>query len=250
MSSLFFSGAFCGGGWCCISSLGWDACHLCLLGPDELPFEHRVGNHTAHQFATADCVVVSRDHVVDEIRVAVRIDNRHEGKLQLVCFGHRGRFELRVENEHRVGCLGEAANAAQVALELGEFALDHEGFLLRHCLKFARVAHALVFLHLVDALLNCLEVGEHATEPTLVDIGHAGSLGVFANRVLGLALGTNEQNRATVCGEIAHIGVCVLDALEGLLQIDDVDAVAFAVNEPLHLWVPAAGLMPEVHARV
>ena len=37
-----------------------------------------------------------------------------------------------------------------------------------------------------------------------------------------------------------------LDALQGLLQVDDVDAVAIAVDEALHLRVPAAGLVAEV----
>ena len=34
--------------------------------------------------------------------------------------------------------------------------------------------------------------------------------------------------------------------LERLLEVDDVDAVALAVDEPLHLRVPAAGLVTEV----
>src|SRR5439155_16602060 len=39
-----------------------------------------------------------------------------------------------------------------------------------------------------------------------------------------------------------------LEALEGLLEIDDVDAAALAEDEPLHLRVPAARLVAEVHS--
>ena len=35
--------------------------------------------------------------------------------------------------------------------------------------------------------------------------------------------------------------------VERLVQIDDVDAVALAVEEALHLRVPAPGLVAEVH---
>jgi hypothetical protein len=45
-------------------------------------------------------------------------------------------------------------------------------------------------------------------------------------------------------------GVGGLDALQRLLEVDDVDAVALTEDEPLHLRVPAAGLVPEVDTGV
>ena len=45
---------------------------------------------------------------------------------------------------------------------------------------------------------------------------------------------------------LAHEPVRGVDAVERLLQIDDVDAVALAEDEPLHLRVPAPGLVTEV----
>ena len=50
--------------------------------------------------------------------------------------------------------------------------------------------------------------------------------------------------------EVADEAVGLLDQPEGLLQVDDVDAVALAEDEPLHLRVPATGLVPEVHPRL
>ena len=108
--------------------------------------------------------------------------------------------------------------------------------------------HALVLLHLVDALGDRLEVGEHAAEPALVDVGHPDLLGVAADRVLRLLLGADEHDRAAVGDQVADEDVRRLDALERLLEVDDVDAVALAEDEALHLRVPAPGLVPEVHA--
>ena len=42
--------------------------------------------------------------------------------------------------------------------------------------------------------------------------------------------------------------VGALDVLNGLLEVNDVDAVALGENEALHLGVPATGLVPEVDA--
>ncbi len=41
----------------------------------------------------------------------------------------------------------------------------------------------------------------------------------------------------------------LLEHLQGLLQVDDVNAVALAEDVLLHLGVPALGLMPEVNSR-
>ena len=46
----------------------------------------------------------------------------------------------------------------------------------------------------------------------------------------------------------AHEVVGLLQLLDGLLQVDDIDAVALRVDVGSHLGVPAAGLMTEVDA--
>ena len=108
--------------------------------------------------------------------------------------------------------------------------------------------HALVFEHLVDPLGDRVEVGEHATEPALVDVGHAALLGEAAHRVLGLLLGADEHQHATAGDEVTNESVGLVDASQRLLEIDDVDAVALAEDEAAHLRVPTAGLVTEVHA--
>src|SRR5690606_6077772 len=64
-----------------------------------------------------------------------------------------------------------------------------------------------------------------------------------------LLLRADEQDLATVGDEVADEAVGDLDPAERLLEVDDVDAVALAEDEALHLRVPATGLVPEVDAR-
>jgi hypothetical protein len=217
-------------------------------GVDEAALFDGVGDDAAHQRAGTDRVVVARDDVLDEIGVAVRVDHRDDRDAELVRLGDADVLLLRVEHEDGVGALGEVPHATEVALQLLELAAEDERFLLRHDVELARHLHALVFLHLVDALGDRLEVGEHAAQPTLVDVRHAALLGEALDRVLGLLLGADEEDRATLGHEVADERVRRLDAGQGLVQIDDVDAVAVTEDEPLHLGVPATGLVSEVHA--
>src|SRR6476646_10544732 len=85
------------------------------------------------------------------------------------------------------------------------------------------------------------------TQPALVDVGHADAGGLLGDRTLRLLLRADEEHRAAV-------GDRLLDELEGavdvgqrLVQVDDVETVALGEDESLHLRVPAAGLVPEVH---
>ena len=99
-----------------------------------------------------------------------------------------------------------------------------------------------------EALVHGLEVGEHAAEPALVDVGHADAGGLLGDGLLGLLLGADEQDRAAVGDGLLDELVGAVDVGQRLLQVDDVDAVALGEDEALHLRVPAAGLVPEVDA--
>ena len=72
--------------------------------------------------------------------------------------------------------------------------------------------------------------------------------GVTTDRLLSLLLGTDEEHGATVGDRVADEGVGRLDPTKRLFEVDDVDAVAVTVDEPLHLRVPAAGLVTEMDA--
>ena len=153
---------------------------------------------------------------------------------------------LRVNHEDRCRELLHVTQTTEVALQLGQFTIEQKGFLLDHDVELARCLHALVLEHLGDALRHRFEVGEHATEPTLVDVGHADFLRVTLNWVLSLLLGADEQHAATVGDHVAYKRVGSLDAHERLVEIDDVDAVALTEDETLHLGVPTTSLVSEV----
>ena len=113
-----------------------------------------------------------------------------------------------------------------------------------------RQIHALEFLETLDPFGDGVEVGEHATQPALVDVGHADTLGLLGHGGLGLLLGPDEQDVAAASDDLLDEVVGGVDALDGLLEVDDVDAVALGEDEALHLGVPATGLVPEVDTAI
>ena len=67
-----------------------------------------------------------------------------------------------------------------------------------------------------------------------------------ATASVGLLLGANEEQGATVGDGLLHEVEGDVDVSNGLLQVDDVDAVALGEDEALHLRVPTASLVAEV----
>ena len=103
-------------------------------------------------------------------------------------------------------------------------------------------------LEAVDPLVHRLEVGEHAAQPALVDVGHPDAGRLLGDRLLGLLLGAHEHHGAALGDGLLDEGVRAVDVGQRLLQVDDVDAVALGHDEALHLRVPATGLVSEVDA--
>ena len=137
----------------------------------------------------------------------------------------------------------------RVRSSLSRLALEDEQLLLRE----AGTGHVVEveLLELLEAgepLGDRLEVGEHATEPAVVDVGHADAGRLLGDRLLRLALGADEEDGAAVGDGLPDELVRVVDVGQRLLQVDDVDAVALGHDEALHLGVPATGLVPEVDA--
>ena len=73
---------------------------------------------------------------------------------------------------------------------------------------------------------------------------------LFLNGLLRLLLRADKQNVLAVHREIADEVVRLLELLDGLLQVDDVDAVSFREDVLRHLRVPSSGLVAEVDARL
>ena len=157
---------------------------------------------------------------------------------------------LGVDDENSVRNTVEVGDTAQVAVELLQLAAVAKSLALGHVLEVSGALHCTQLHHALHPTSDGREVGEHATQPTLVDEGHPTRLGVVRNGALGLLLGAHEQDDATPGDEVTDVGVTRLDACEGFSKIDQVDAVALAQDKATHFRVPSAGLVPEVHTRV
>src|SRR5918995_1190773 len=218
-----------------------------LLGEDAALLDG-VGDDAAHERGGPDGVVVAGNDVVNDVRVAVRVDHGDDRDAEAVGLGHRDVLLLGVDHEDRVRQPLEAADAAKVPLELREIPGDLQRFFLGHLRRLARLDETLELTQLRDARVDRLEVRERPAQPAVVDVRHATALGLVLDRLLGLLLGADEQDRAAALDGAPDEPVRGVDPLEGLLQIDDVDAVALTEDETAHLRVPTARLVAEVDA--
>ncbi len=80
------------------------------------------------------------------------------------------------------------------------------------------------------------------------DIGHAATLRLFGNGPAGGSLGAHEDDVAALGRELAGEVERVDHQRQGLFQVDDVNLAPRAENVRLHLGVPIARLVSEVHA--
>jgi hypothetical protein len=93
-----------------------------------------------------------------------------------------------------------------------------------------------------------LEVREHPAQPALGDVELRAARGLLGHHQLGLLLRAHEQHVSAGAHDLLDRRPRVLDALECLLQVDDVDAVPLHEDELLHLRIPSTRLVPEVHS--
>ena len=85
-------------------------------------------------------------------------------------------------------------------------------------------------------------------QPALVHVEHAAARRFFGDDVLRLALGAHEHDGLAFGGELADEILCLAVMLDGLAEVEDVDARALAEDERLHLGIPTLGLVSEMHA--
>ena len=77
-------------------------------------------------------------------------------------------------------------------------------------------------------------VGQHAAQPTVVDVELAGGLGGFLDGVLRLALAADEEDLLAAGGQAAEEVGRLVEALDGFLEVDDVDAALVLQQVGLH----------------
>ena len=170
--------------------------------------------------------------------------------MQAVGLADGDLLALGVNNEDGLRQGGHVADTAEVLLELVKLLGEQSLLLLGQRVHAAVLDHGLELLHAGDTGAHGHEVGEHAAKPALVDVGHVGALGLGLDGLLGLLLGTHEEDLAALGSGLTQESVGLVSVNEGLLEVEDVDAVALAKDVRLHLGVPAAGLVTVVAACV
>ena len=131
---------------------------------DPAALDDGVGDHPAQERARADRVVVARDHVVDDVGVAVRVDDGDDRQAELARLGDRDVLLLRVDHEDRVREPLEVARCRpRLRSSFSSSRRVAERLALRHALE---VAGAICIVRSsvmrFDAARDGLEVGEHA----------------------------------------------------------------------------------------
>ena len=94
-----------------------------------------------------------------------------------------------IDDEHRVRQAVHILDATQAALQLFLLATQGERLLfIKARVHRAVGVHRLQLLEALDRLLDGLEVGQHATQPAMVDEGHVAALGLFLVAARGVRL--------------------------------------------------------------
>ena len=171
-----------------------------------------------------------------------------DGDAQALSLTHGDELGFQVDHEHRVGHALHVLDAAEIGAQLEQIGLGGHALAGGQQRELALGLVAFEIVQAADALVDGLEVGQQTPEPAVIDIRHVGALGDVLDGVARLLLGADEQHGAAAMGEGADELLGLLQERGGLEQVDDVDAVALAIDEAAHLRVPAAGLVAEVNA--
>ena len=109
--------------------------------------------------------------------------------------------------------------------------------------------HFLQFFQPFDRGANSTKIGQHTTQPAVIDKRHTTTLGFFPDRIARGTLGTNEQNLALFRSNLAQVINRILAQWHGLFEIDNMNFVALTEDKGSHFGVPETGLVTEMHAR-
>src|SRR5579883_425132 len=211
-------------------------------------FDHSIGDLGAQQANRADSIIVRWNGIVHLIGVAVSIGQRDHRDLQAAGLQHGGALFACINNKDRVRQAAHIFNTAEGALQAVHIILKPLDLFLWQALEIATLAPGLKLAQIANTGLNGLEVGEHTTEPALIDVEHPAALRFFGHGLLGLLLCSYEENGAALAGKLLDEFVCLVETGHRLLEINNVNAVAIHKDERLHFGVPAARLVTKMDA--
>src|SRR5690625_1511691 len=209
--------------------------------------EHGLGHGRGVQTNGADGIVVAGDDVVHALGVGVGVHHAHHRNAQLVGFLDGNALVVHIDDKQRIGQAAHVLDTADGALQLLHVPAAHQCFLLGQLVEGAVLSLSLQVAQAADGLPNGLVVGEHAAQPAMADIGHAGTLGLLLDYLARRALGADEENLVAVGRQPPDELQGVVEGRDGALQVDDVNLVAGPEDVGRHARVPEAGLVAKVH---
>src|SRR5699024_10793822 len=182
----------------------------------------RLNNSVCHlgndQFYSADSVVISRDHIVKLLRIAVCVSDTDQRDSQCVSLLHTDSLFLRVNDEDRIRQSLHLFDPANVLLLLLPLFFQLDNFSLSKNIKCSVRSHCLDFFQTCHTALDGLEVCQHSAEPSLIYIEHTAALCLCLDSVLSLFLCSYEQDRAALCRDIRYCLVSLIYFSNGFLQ--------------------------------
>src|ERR1041385_8462315 len=212
--------------------------------------ETRVGYGAREKANRADRVVVAGYRQVDEIRIAIRIRDRTDRNSEPSRFRHGNGLVRGIHDVYQGRQRAHALDAADVFLEPRSLLFELRDLLFRELLVGAVFAHAFEPAQALEAALDRPEIRQRPTEPAIDDEVHRRALSLFAHDVLCLPLRADEENVTAATDGVRDVVERALQKVRGLVQVDDVNAVASAVDVRPHLRIPSLRLMAEVNASV
>src|SRR5690554_2189755 len=210
-------------------------------------FQAGVSNCFYIDLDRTDRVVVTRDHNVHAVWAAVGIDYADHGNAQLVGFLDRNMLVVYTNHEQGIRQAAHVLDTTDAALELFHLAGTQQGFFLGQFRKSTVLGLSFQLTQTTNGLTDGLVVGQHTTQPAMVDVGHAGASGFFLDDFAGSTLGANKQNLVLfLCQRLAHTHR-LIQSRNSVLQVDDMNLVAGTENVLAHFRVPVTGLVTKMN---
>src|SRR6185437_12854113 len=138
-------------------------------------------------------VVIRRDGKIHLVWIAVRVDHTKRGDTQTFCFGERDVLMTDIHDEQGGGNTTQLCDTTQDLFFLVLFTGQGQPFFLGDAVKSAVSQHLFDALHLLYALADGIEVGEHATQPAFRYERHVDLAGAIGDDLFGLLLRADEH---------------------------------------------------------
>lgn len=195
-----------------------------------LTFTVRLCNRLRKESDASHRCIVCGDWVLDEREVAVTAGETYYGDTELVCFTHRSVLVPGVYDKHSGRQVLHGHESTESSKQLFDLAIDQQALALRVLLELACLALLHEALKTLDALVDVLEVGECATDPSTCDVRCIDALCEVFNDADSLVFATYEKYLFAGRCNSGHKSFCCLKAFLGKLKIKDVCAV-FSTKE-------------------